>query len=175
MTLSQSDVKVVRARTCKVPLTHGHYALVDEGDFALVSKYKWHAGFFNKQIYAVALVPVKGTKKWTSLRMHRLILGARKGVSVDHKNHNGLDNRRRNIRLCTDAQNSANMRKYSGTHSKYKGVYIDKRMKNKWVACIMVRQKGIWLGGFPTEKKAAGAYNKAAKLHFGEFACLNKI
>lgn len=95
------------------------------------------------------------------------------GLVVDHINHNGLDNRRRNLRIVTAKQNSWNMRSAKGRGtSNYKGVGWVKN-KRKWRASISIDNKPKHLGYFEDEKKAAAAYDKAAKEHRGEFAVLN--
>lgn len=106
--------------------------------------------------------------------MHRLIMGVEDPkLQVDHKNHNGLDNRRDNLRLCTDKQNKANLRKSSiPSASIYKGVRFFKNRRKCWNAYI--NDYGS-IGYYCTEQAAAIAYNlKALELH-GEFAYLNQI
>ncbi len=93
------------------------------------------------------------------------------GYEVDHINHDGLDNRRCNLRLATRANNCHNQRSFKGS-SKYKGVW---RVGEKWAACIRVDGRSKRLGTFVSEKEAALAYNQAAREHYGEFAKLNEI
>lgn len=108
--------------------------------------------------------------------MHRLILNAKKGQVVDHADHNGLNNTRKNIRLCDHSENAWNGRKrVSGKHP-YKGIALDKRPLTKpWQAVIVIRGKSVWLGRWSTAEEAALAYNRAAKRYFGKFALLNKL
>ena len=95
------------------------------------------------------------------------------GMVVDHINHDGMDNRRANLRAATHAQNTYHRKKRSGaTKSKYKGIHWRKENK-KWVARIMFEGKRIHLGSFHTEIEAAKAYDRAAKKYHGEFASLN--
>lgn len=103
--------------------------------------------------------------------MHRLIMNTPEGMLVDHINHDCLDNRKSNLRICTHAENARNKRPVIGT-SKYKGVYWDKTNK-KWEAHIRKGKDVKYLGQFKCEKKAALAYNEKAKELFGEFAYLN--
>lgn len=110
--------------------------------------------------------------KWDS--MHRMILNAKNGDLVDHKNHNGLDNRRSNLRLCCNTKNHMNGQTHRDNQSGYKGVSMDKRRGN-FRARIKHNGKEVWIGTFTTAKEAALAYNHAAVKYFGEFAKLNTI
>ncbi len=105
--------------------------------------------------------------------LSRAIMGTPKGLIAEHKNHNTLDNRRRNLRNATRAQNMWNRKKTCGS-SKYKGVYFRPPYK-KWRAAIYFNNKRISVGYFAKEEDAARAYNKRAKQLFGKFACLNII
>jgi hypothetical protein len=102
----------------------------------------------------------------TTLKLHRLITGAPAGMEVDHKNGNGLDNRRANLRVCTHAQNMMNMPKVKA-RSGFRGV---RRMKNRWHARIQVRGKETHLGAFPTAEDAWRVRRAAELIHKGEFA-----
>ena len=106
-------------------------------------------------------------------------MNAKKGEMIDHRNHNGLDCQRRNLRKCTQSENSMNMVKQRGHKtSAYKGVWITKSIHKGivykyWYAGIRVDYKLIHLGSFKTEIEAAHAYDNAARKHFGEFANTN--
>ncbi len=104
--------------------------------------------------------------------MHRLVADTPLNLVCDHINHDGLDNRRGNLRLCTRLQNSRNRLPRRGGSSKYKGVTWNKRRK-KFMAEIRVNQKYQYLSYFENEIDAAKAYDKKAKEFFGEFAFLN--
>jgi hypothetical protein len=101
--------------------------------------------------------------------MHRLIMNAPTDRQVDHVNGDRLDNRRANLRLATQRENSANTRKRSSNKSGVKGVVWDKARK-KWAAYIKVNYRSIGLGRFDTIDAAAEAYATAARKHFGAFA-----
>ncbi len=104
--------------------------------------------------------------------MHRIIMNAPVGKQVDHINHNGLDNRKENLRLATPAQNQANQKLSKANTSGFKGVSFDKK-KKKWAAYIGKQSRN--LGRFLDIRDAARAYNDAAKLAYGEFAKLNPL
>jgi len=91
---------------------------------------------------------------------------------VDHRNRYGLDCQRGNLRIATQAQNSANRNKQRGTSSKYKGVHWNKRQQ-QWTAYLYVNRKKIYLGVFGDEISAARAYDAFARKYFGEFAKFN--
>ena len=111
----------------------------------------------------------------TPLKLHHFIMGKpQKGLVVDHINHNGLDNRKDNLRFVTKAQNGQNSRSHRDSASAYKGVSWFTRA-NKWGARIKDKNKRIFLGYFTCEHDAALAYNKKAKELFGEYALLNEV
>ena len=157
--------------TMKIQLTQGKYAEISKQDYGLISQYKWqwtpckwHEGYATTNM---------GGK---TIYMHRLILGLGKGEQADHINHNGLDNRRSNIRKVNQHQNNGNLRKPSHNTSGYKGVSYYKGHKSKpWTAYITNQRKKIHLGYFKTIQEAAIAYNSAATKQWGEYASLNLV
>jgi len=106
--------------------------------------------------------------------MHRLIMGVTdRRVWTDHINHDGLDNRRANLRVCTNRQNQRNQRAQGVPKtSRYKGVWFSTR-EHCWTAQIAVGDNRIHLGYFTSEESAAVAYDNAARKYFGEFAQTN--
>ncbi len=149
-----------------IPLTRGKFAIVDAADFELLNRYKWHALKGGRTFYA------RSQEKGRAIRMHRLITNAPKGLFVDHINHNGMDNRRANLRFCTRAENNRNSLPRRGGTSRYKGVHWCKRRK-KFIATITFNRKKRVLGYFDSEIDAAKAYDKRARELFGEFVYLN--
>jgi len=119
--------------TVEISLTQGKVALIDDEDMELVSKHKWCVRREPNNFYAATGV-TRPSGVHTVLRMHRLIMDAPRGMDVDHINHNGLDNRRVNLRICTRTQNLRNSRKRKGCSSRFKGVAWCKPAK-KWRAC----------------------------------------
>jgi hypothetical protein len=156
-----------------IPLTQGKYALVDPEDYERLAKYKWHANKGNRTYYAMRWIPSKKPGRYAPLYMHRQVLNYSDAPFIDHINHNGLDNRKTNIRPATRAQNNYNRQKYANnSYSKYKGVSF-KRKGQKWFAQIGLNNKMMFLGYFKNEIEAAKEYDKAARKYHGKFASLN--
>lgn len=149
-----------------IPLTQGYVALVDVADYELVAQYSWCVDIRpNGLRYANTSLPAPRRR---TLRMHQLILPG-KGER-DHKNGNGLDNRRENLRMATRTQNIHNTRKKTG--SVYKGVTFQPRLISRpW----QVRVGYKHIGYFATAEEAALAFNRVAKAERGEFARLNEV
>lgn len=107
--------------------------------------------------------------------MHRLIIGAEKGQLVDHRDLDGLNNQRSNLRVCGSAQNALNRVKQKGAFSsQFKGV-SKREGQDVWRAAINIAGRRIRLGNFKIEIEAARAYDKAAVEHHGEFANINGV
>ena len=159
----------------KVRLTKGFVALVDNHDYWLVARYKWQTSGPKKNgtPYARTSLPRLPNGFRPTISMHRMILGC-PTKRVDHENGNGIDNRRRNLRLATNGQNQANRRIITPHSSRFKGVRWDKRV-GMWRARIGHDGKKIELGYFEDEVAAARAYNKRAVKKFGRFAALNHV
>lgn len=149
-----------------LPLSQDKFAIVDAEDYEWLKKQKWSAGKSRRTYYATTRSNGKNVK------MHRQITAAPRHLVCDHINHNGLDNRKANLRLCTTWQNSLNQRPRRGGTSRYKGVHYYKAGK-LFRACITYNSKRIHLGQFKYEIDAAKAYDKKAKELFGKFAFLN--
>ena len=148
--------------------------LIDDDDFELVKNRNWFMGNGGRG-YAICNFN-KGNNTWTTISMSRLITNAPPGMLVDHINHNTLDNRKCNLRICSKRENAINRKKSKDTASRFKGVTVEGGKKNKKVfmrARIRVNDKLIHLGCFKTQELAAMAYDEAAKKYFGEFAHTN--
>ena len=185
----------------RIPLTQGKFAIVDPADYEKLARYKWFAVGYERSFYAMRMVKAKAGRvkppirklrgkppmrklwgkppmrklwgKQKSVRMHRAVLDVPAGKFIDHINHNGLDNRKANLRIVTRRENSWNKRKQRGNYSsQYKGVTWLKRT-GKWQARIVCRGTSIFIGQFDDEEAAARAYDARAAELFGEYAALN--
>lgn len=150
----------------EVPLTRGQIAVIDDADAELVRSHTWHAVCPKGHWYAAA---TDGTL------MHRLLLDAPPGMAVDHRDGDGLHNRRHNLRLCAPVENNRNARRRRDNRSGYKGVsrYRGHRVRGAWVAGIRVNGRRIHLGYRDTPEEAALLYDAAARRYFGAFARMN--
>lgn len=157
-----------------IQLTQGKVALVDDEDFEQLNEYKWCAVKSENTWYAIRNKLVSETRDNGTIRMHREVLGLlrRDKIEVDHRNHNGLDNQKQNLRICTHAENHHNQIKAKKGRSIYKGVSVDNRYKT-WVSRIRINNTPIYLGSFRSEIEAAKAYDRKAVEIFGKFAYLN--
>lgn len=159
----------------KIPLTRGMFAIVDNKDYKHLAKFKWHAlSSRNKRFYASRASTSRGGKQSRAIMMHREILGLspHDPRKVDHRKPlKTLDNRRKNLRICTPSQNRMNTPKRSDNHSGFKGVWRGPiQRRKKWRAGLCIAGKHIFLGCYGTAREAHAAYSKAAKKIFGEFA-----
>ena len=143
----------------------GTKILVDEDDFIFLSRYKWKISHTGKKYYAVTTLS-------GGQRMHRIIMKAKEGQIIDHINGNGLDNRKENLRFCTNAENIRNKGLTKRNKTGFKGVYWCDTSK-KFISSITFENKQRKIGSFDCPFKAARAYDsEAIKLH-GEFANIN--
>lgn len=160
-----------------IALTQNQIAIVDAADYDWLMQWNWCAQKREDGRYYVLRYERLPVKRW--IYMHRVLLNCKDNELADHKNGNGLDNRRENLRTTDYTGNSRNERMNKRNTSGFKGVGWMKELKRRnggrWYACIVVNAKRIFLGYHPTKEDAARAYNEAAIKHHGEFANLNKI
>lgn len=158
----------------KLKLTQGYEMLIDDGDVALFEGWSLRAQRGPWGTYAMCRR--KGGKA-REIGAHRLILNAPPDKQVDHINGNKLDNRRKNIRLCTVAENGQNRgSQKNNAASGFKGVTWDgkgPKRRSPWKAMIQTNRKRICIGYFSTAELAAQAYDKKATELHGAFARLN--
>ena len=152
----------------KIPLTQGLFALVDDGDFEYLSQWKWLARKEKNTYYAQRGVRKNG--KLTVVHMHRLILRAEDGFDVDHRNGNGLDNQKFNLRKATRSQNKMNLQNLNSNNtSGVTGVSWFK-ITQKWRAQITLNKKAKTIGYFDDKADAIKARRDAEKKYFGDFS-----
>ena len=140
-----------------ITLTKGKVAIVDDEDYDWLMQWKWHYG----TRYAARAVHLPQRK---TVWMHREIAKTPPNMMTDHINGNALDNRKSNLRICTNSQNQANRRPQ---RIDYKGVYCE---NNKYIACVTIKGNKNRISIHDTAEAAARAYDKKARELFGEFA-----
>jgi len=156
---------------------------VDDADYPSLCGFEWHIKRRTKDHLYVYRYEKRrdddlAVSRFRAIRIHRQIMGFPKS-GVDHWNGDTLDNQRHNLRMANQREQAQNTRRRNG--KKFKGVtfcpMIRHRFKCKvpWRARIRVNGKLISLGYFESETEAAIAYNRAARIHFGLFACVNEV
>lgn len=160
----------MESATTQIHVRDDLFVTVDTADLSLLEGRRWH--IYAPQNSRLRYARASGPYHTHSL-MHRLIVGAGKGEMVDHINGNGLDNRRSNLRLCSQLQNMGNRGKSRNSNQPFKGVRLvrDKPRNKPWRASI--GKECRHLGFFATAEEAARAYDAAATERYGEFAFLN--
>lgn len=154
----------------EVRLTKGKVAFVDDADYPLVSSLKWHAEWAetSQTWYALHNLPKKKGALHKRISMHRFLAATPELPQVDHKDGNGLDNRRENLRPCSRSQNQANRRKQVNNTSGHPGVHWHKAGQ-KWQAFVTHNGVRKHLGLFAQKKDAIAARDATAKELFGKF------
>lgn len=156
----------------RILISKSRSCLIDDEDEELVTKYRWY-GLKSTLSTSYAVTCLYKPKK-TTVYMHRLIMGVTDPrIKIDHINGNGLDNRRTNLRLCTQEQNMRNRGKMRRNTSGYKGVFWSKTRGN-WTASIRVFGKLKYLGAFATPQEADEAYKIASRKYFKEFSPVDR-
>lgn len=146
-----------------------------ECDSNFILSRKWTIATEKSKLYVTT--PIKNNHGgYSRVKLHRLITECEPGKVVDHKDGDGLNNTRENLRICSNKDNCSNCAKNKNNKTGYKGVIVDKRiLEKKYRGQITHNYKCIKLGYFKTPEEAAQAYNEAAIKYFGEFARLNDI
>ncbi len=147
-------------------LTQGKSAIVDEDDYERVNKLSWFAVRDETRWYARS--HEDKSMKYKVLPLHRFILNAPKGTYVDHINGDGLDNRKKNLRLCTNAQNCANRGASCNAEIPFKGVFMSPA-GNYRVTYTLNRKKTV-IGTFRNPELAGKIFDVITKPIWGEFA-----
>ncbi len=153
-----------------VPLTKGYEAIIDAADVPVVAGYVWHAREKRRKDGGVRSVHAGAKPDGSNyVHMHRLLCRADPALEVDHRDGNGLNNRRDNLRVATTSQNQMNAAVRSDNSTGVKGVYWDEPRK-KFGAQIWARGKKLSIGRFETLEAAASAVASTRKELHGEFA-----
>ena len=152
------------------------FIIVDVDSFPLIKNHRWSInakrkpngkGFYTS--YARTAIWNRVKKKNDTVGIHQILMNPPKGMEVDHKNHNGLDNRRQNLRIATKQQNMFNLPKTNLTTG-FRGVT---KKGSLFTARVSSEKERLYLGVFNTAEEAALAYDIKAKELQGEFAILN--
>lgn len=147
-------------------LTQGKFTLIDDEDFAYLSRWKWciTAGYASRAEY-----PIGSKGLAYRVLMHRVILACPDKLQVDHINGDRLDNRRSNLRVVSASQNQWNKGTMKNNTSGHKGISWD-RVNKKWRSSINVHSKYVSIGRFETIEEAVEARLSYARQLHGEFA-----
>lgn len=171
------DTFIVNGEPCRqLPLTQSLYAVVDDCLYDDSMRFNWIAKWNDSaKCFYASRAGCTTDGKYRHIFLHHFVLGI--GVDghrpkVDHINHNTLDNRRSNLRICTTQQNTFNRGPQKNNSSGFKGVHWSKKM-SKWVARIKHHGRGMHIGVFSVKEEAALAYDAVALELFGDFAWLN--
>ena len=157
----------------KIPLTQGFYATVDDEDFERINRYKWYAYKSNNTIYARRNVRT-GSKRQTAIQMHRDVMGCTAGDKkiVDHKNFNGLDNRKENLQVVSINVNIHRRNKQANNHTGYIGLSW-KPKKKTWEAWVTINKRKIYCGCHKNPMVAAKMRDKVVLDFYHDNAILN--
>ncbi len=156
----------------EIALTKGYVAVVDDADLGWLSRWRWHADVAGNTVYARRhLLADEDQTDGKSVSMHRAIAAAPREKLVDHRDRNGLNNRRKNLRVCSHGENSRNCVKPVG-RSGYRGVLWDGE-RNLWRPELWIAGRKIRGGRFACPVEAAHARDELAIKYHGAFARLN--
>lgn len=154
----------------EIPLNRGLVAIVDPEDYDFLMQWKWHSKCPHRIHYASRCALVNG--KHAMIMMHRALLNAPSGTVVDHIDHDGLNNRRSNIRLATVSENAHNSRKHKFNKSGFKGVC--RTGVNTWAMHACINGKKHYKYNLRTAREAAQLYDALVIEHYGSVALTNK-
>jgi len=159
-----------------IPLTQGYFAKVDDEDYEKLAIYRWHSNIkkVTNGIVVRACRTIRTNGKRTSLYMTRFILNPPINKYVDHINRNTLDNRKINLRFCSNAENSRNRGTRFNSSSGYKGVSWSKQ-DQQWRVRVYRDYQLVYQELFEDKKEAVLAYNKMVKIYHKDFAKTNEI
>lgn len=156
----------------EIQLTRGYVTQVDDEDYEWLNQWKWKSSVSGKSVYANRARKCPGRYKYKSVSIQSVIMETQETDEIDHKDGNGLNNQKINLRICTHQENSCNRKLFSSSTSGFKGVSWNKRYR-KWRVSISKNGRSRYLGQYNCLVKAAKVYDDRARLLFGEYACLN--
>jgi hypothetical protein len=153
-----------------IRLPQGKEALLSDEDFDYLNQWIWSVTISRTTAYATRQTPRPNRK---TIYMHKVV-AARMGIAgrTDHKDRNGLNNQRENLRAATRSQNQLNQDRSKMNRSGYRGVSWNS-VCNKWQVRTYLEGKQVHVGYFDSPIEAAKAYDRAARRLHGEFAILN--
>lgn len=166
-TLRRPWIPEIRHGIAVVPLTGGLNAIIDLEDLPTIAPFAWSASIRMGTAYAVT------QRNRLSIYMHRLVCAVSDARLIDHRDFDGLNNTRANLRICSKQQNTTYSRKSGRGASKFKGAAFH-RASGLYHATIVVGGSQFSLGYFHSPEHAAAAYDAAAIKYFGAFAATNK-
>lgn len=160
----ESKLRSEGERIRLIPLTDGKVCKIDEEDYEWVKQFSWRLcrGYASRD---------PGKRRGIRyIALHREIMKTPTGMYTDHINRDPLDNRKSNLRICTQSENQANRTVSRNNKLGIKGVIFS---KNRFVASVKFQGKRKSLGSFKTVEEATLAYNEGAKKLHGEFVPLS--
>jgi len=157
----------------EIKLKNGQYTKVDNDDFEKFKNFSW---FLIKNVYkSSSYYYVTRSNNGKPCKLHREIMGSPKGLMIDHINHDTLDNRKCNLRVCTHQDNQRNRNLNKNNTTGFKGVTYHKHKEYiYYVAQLYLNGKNIFLGTFKKSIDAAKKYDEEVTRLFGDFALTNK-
>ncbi len=152
-----------------IHLTQNKVTWLDNEDFERVNKYKWHA---NKKttgvFYAYRKQWIPEKQKYITIIMHRFIMNCPEDMEIDHIDHNGLNNQKSNLKICSHADNMRNIKVRRTSNSGFRGISWDKKNK-KWRITICKEKKFYNRGRFTELEDAVKEHRKSFKEIFGYY------
>lgn len=150
-----------------IELTRGQVAYCDNSEYQILIQLNWCLDVHKGKLYA------RARNKGVLVKMHRFIMRVKDPkIYVDHRDSDGLDNQKKNLRKCTPQQNQYNKGVYKNNTTGSKGVVYHKRNKS-WDIQISCDKKRLYLSGFKSKKFASQIYNELAYVLYGSFASFN--
>ncbi len=168
--MTKNQIEILGDGAAIVQLTKGQVTVIDASDVPVIAPMRWCALEVKPGKFYAVTHGHSSSGRRTLIFMHRYLLEAESGVDVDHRDRDGLNNRRNNIRLASRSMNMANKGISPLNTSGYRGVQKD---HHKWKAVIKINRKRIHIGSFASAEDAARAYDAKAVELFNEFAGLN--